>query len=483
MTTGESVSLDVRLTLGDVSESVTVSAETPQVESSTSQFDQLIESKSIADLPLADRRTMNVIQLSAAAVFTGYDNGQKPNFSLAGGRAQSQMFWIDGGSGQNMRLGIGQVDIDPPVDLVDEIKVLSNNYSAEYGGSAGGVIIETTKSGTNQLRGSLYEYFRNDKLDAPGYFAPVVNGAKVKPELRYNVYGTTVGAPIRRNKTFFFFAFEGQQRRTGFSQTLSVPTLLQRSGQFAQAIYDPNTNPRQQFPNNTIPASRLDPVGLAILNYYPLPNRPAANANGGNNYSSNGVNTLAHVFYSGKVDHTLSSKDRLTGRFLYNRDNTDLVSVYPTRGPDSTTFNLAHQQSYLADYTRTISPTVINELRFNIARRLAHALTAGVGGNYDQKLGITGLTGNAFPQIVVSGYTTLGSAAQERNQSPIDQQQYVENISAVRGQHALKAGFEARRSRNYEINLPTASGAFSFSTQPTGLPGNTATGMDLLLCC
>ena len=128
MTTGESVSLDIRLTLGDVSESVTVTAETPQVESTTSQFDQLIESRSIQDLPLADRRPMNVIQLSAAAVFTGYDNGQKPNFSLAGGRAQSQMYWIDGGSGQNMRLGIGQVDIDPPVDVVDEIKVLSGVF-------------------------------------------------------------------------------------------------------------------------------------------------------------------------------------------------------------------------------------------------------------------------------------------------------------------------------------------------------------------
>ncbi len=495
MTTGESVSLDIRLTLGDVSESVTVTAETPQVESTTSQFDQLIESKSIQDLPLADRRTMNVIQLSAAAVFTGYDNGQKPNFSLAGGRAQSQMYWIDGGSAQNMRLGIGQVDVDPPVDVVDEIKVLSNNYSAEYGGSAGGVIIETTKSGTNQLRGSLYEYFRNDKLDAPGYFAPIGNGAKLKPELRYNVYGATVGAPIRRNKTFFFFAFEGQQRRTGFSQTLTVPTLLQRAGDFSQTlnsagklipIYDPSTNltngttvTRDQFLNNVIPSSRLDPVALKILSFYPLPNRPAANIGGGNNYSSNGVNTLAHVFYSTKVDHSISTKDRITGRYVYNRDNTNLVSVYPTRGPDATTFNDAHQHSVLANYIRTLSPTVVNDVRFNISRRYAYALTAGVGGNYPSQLGITGVTGDAFPQVVVSGFTTLGSASQERRQFPIDQQQYVDNISVVRGQHVLKAGLEARRSRNYEVNLPTASGAFTFATTPTGLPGNSATGSGL----
>jgi hypothetical protein len=124
------------------------------------------------------------------------------------------MFWIDGAWGQNMRLGIGQVDTDPPVELVEEIKVLSNNYSAEYGASAGGVIIETTKSGTNQFDGSAYEYLRNDVLDAPGFFAPVQNGVKVKPELRYNVFGGSVGGPTRRNKTFFF-DYEGQRRRTG----------------------------------------------------------------------------------------------------------------------------------------------------------------------------------------------------------------------------------------------------------------------------
>ena len=183
----------------------------------------------------------------------GYANSPgnaNPNFSLAGGRTQSQMFWIDGGSGQNMRLGVGQINLDPPVEAVDEIKVLSNNYSAEYGGSAGGVIVETTKSGTNQLHGSVYEYLRNDALDAPGFFASVQNGQKVKPELRYNVFGGTLGGPIKHNKTFFFFSYEGQRLRTGGIDTLTVPTLAQRAGDFSQTfnaagrlipIYDPTT--------------------------------------------------------------------------------------------------------------------------------------------------------------------------------------------------------------------------------------------------
>src|SRR5689334_7136829 len=199
LTTGQTLALDLKLELGELTQSVTVTQEAPQIETTTSGLDQLIESKSIADLPLADRRTMNVINMTGAAVFTGYDNGQKPNFILAGGRAQSQMLWIDGASGQNMRLGIGQIDTDPPVEVVSEIKVLSNAFSAEYGAAAGGVIIETTKSGTNRFHGSAYEYLRNDKLDAPGFFAPIQDGAKIKPELRYNVFGATLGGPVRRN--------------------------------------------------------------------------------------------------------------------------------------------------------------------------------------------------------------------------------------------------------------------------------------------
>lgn len=133
LSTGEVLGLDVRLEVGAVSETLNVTAEAPLVESRTSDVTQLIESKSISDLGLGDRRTMNALALVSGAVFNGYDSGQKPNFSLAGGRTQSQQFWIDGGTGENMRMGIGQMDLDPPIEAVEEIKVLVNSYSAEYG--------------------------------------------------------------------------------------------------------------------------------------------------------------------------------------------------------------------------------------------------------------------------------------------------------------------------------------------------------------
>lgn len=487
--TGQTLSLEVTLELGTVSESVTVTGGAPLVQNSTSDVNQLIESKSIADIPLGDRRTMNVIQLSSAAVFTGYDNGQKPNFSIAGGRAQSQMYWIDGASGQNMRLGIGQIDTDPPVELIAEIKVLSNSYSAEFGGSNGGVVIETTKSGSNQFHGSALEYLRNNLLDAPGFFAPVVNGAKIKPKLRYNLYGGTVGGPIWKNKTFFFFDYEGSARRTGYTSTMTVPDALQRIGDFSKTttaagavipIYDPATTPgsvRQPFAGNRIPTTRLDPVALKLLAYYPVANRPATNLTGANNYSANGVNTLQHDFWSLKVDHNFGSKDRISGRYMFNRDNTNVISAFPDPGPDPTTFNVANQKSALGDWIHTFTPSTVNELRVNVARRIAHALSAGVGGDYLAKIGLNGLTSDAFPNVQTAGLVTLGNTNQERQQYPIDQQQVVENISSLRGRHSLKAGFEIRRSRNHEINLPTAAGSFTFATTPTGLPGNASTGI------
>jgi hypothetical protein len=186
LTTSQARELNIPLQLGATSEVVAVTASPAMLETRSSDVAQLVESKTIEDMPLGDRRSMNMIGIMGAAVFVDYGAGAKPNFSLAGGRTQSQMLWIDGGSGQNLRLGVGQMDIDPPVEVVQEVKVLANNYAAEYGGSAGGVIVTTTKSGGNRFHGSAFEYLRNDKLDAANFFAPSEGTRKVKAPLRYN---------------------------------------------------------------------------------------------------------------------------------------------------------------------------------------------------------------------------------------------------------------------------------------------------------
>ncbi len=506
LTTGATVALDIQLEIGATGDTVTITGETPLLQTRTSDVSTLIESKTVQDLPLGDRRTLNIIKLTGAAVFVNYDAGAKPNFSLAGGRTQSQMFWIDGGSGQNMRLGIGQVDIDPPVETVQEVKVLSNNYAAEYGGSAGGVIIATTKSGGNNFHGSLFEYLRNDALDAADFFAPVVNGKKVKAPLRYNVFGGAIGGPVvlpkkvfgpagydGHNKTFFFGAYEGTRRREGQVRTLTVPTLLQRQGDFSDTrnaagaliqIFDPATTRveggrtvRTQFAGNKIPTNRLDPVALKILEFYPLPNQAPANVTGANNFSGNYQQILTRNNFTAKVDHNFTERDKINVRYLYNSDNLDYTSVFPQGAGETLAPALRHQNYYYFGYTRVFTPTVINELRYTYSNRINHATSFGLGEPWPSRLGLKGAPDGAFPQITVAGVTTLGAGTHERRQFPIQQHQFVNNLTVTRGRHALKMGAEFRESLNFEINRPSVSGQFSFSTLLTGQPGNAATGV------
>lgn len=499
LTTGEQLGLDVGLAVGATGESITVTAEAPLIESRTSEVNSLIESKSIDALPLGNRRTLNVLQLSGAAVFVSYPNtpaNVNPNFSIAGGRTQSQMAWIDGGNAQNMRLGAAQINLDPPVETIEEVKVLSNNYSAEYGASASGVVIETTKSGTNQFHGSGYEFFRNNAMDAPGFFAPIVNGRKVSPELRYNVFGATAGGPIRKDKTFFFFAYEGQRLHTSSATTLTVPTFLQRNGDFSQTfnasgklipIYDPATTQlvngaytRQPFPGNVIPASELDPVGVAVLAYYPLPNQAPSNVAGANNFSGAPVNISPSDFYMIKVDHNFSSRDRLTGRYMRVSGTGSISSVYSDNGAgDPTTFAENRSQYVYASWTHVVSAAQVNDFRFTFNDRVFHSLSAGLGRGYPSKLGLKGVPDDAFPQFSPAGFSSLGAATQERRQYPIRQQQCVDNYSLNRGRHALKFGFEVRKSFNQDVLRSQVSGSFSFSTQPTGLPGDATSGNGL----
>jgi len=495
LTTGQTLGLDIQLEVGAVTEAISVTAAASTLETRTSDVSTLVESRSIEDMPLGDRRTMNIIRFTGAAVFVNYDSGQKPNFSLAGGRTQSQMFWIDGGTGQNMRLGVGQIDTDPPVEVVQEIKVLTNNYAAEYGGSAGGVMIATTKSGANQYKGSLFEYLRNDKLDAANFFATVSGDKKVKAPLRYNVFGGTLGGPLRRDKAFFFFGYEGSRRSEGAIGTLTVPTAEQKAGDFSQTVdargamipvYDPATTRqegtrfvRTQFPGNRVPSNRLDPVAIKLTSFYPAPNRPPDNITGANNYRANYVNSLTRNNFTIKVDYNLGDSDKLSGRYMYNSDDTGGTSIWPERGACMTNDTKRHQQFWYGAWTRVFTSTLVNEFRFTYGNRINHAYSRGLGGNWPSKIGIKGVPDDAFPQISATGFATFGSASQERRQFPIEQYQMVNNLSWVRGRHALKFGAEARSAYNYEINRPAASGTFGFSTLPTGQPGVAASGNGL----
>ncbi len=494
--TGETAELEIRLELGGVAETVTVSEAAPLLEASSSDIGQLIENKTVQEMPLNGRRALALAQLAGATVWVSYGGEAKPNFSLAGGRTQSQMFWIDGGSGQNMRLGIGQVDIDPPVEVIREFRILSNNYAAEFGGSAGGVIVATTRSGTNAFHGSAWEYFRNDKLDAANFFAPVDSaGRKQKAPLRYNLFGGALGGPVLRNRAHFFAAFEGTRKSTGLADVLTVPSAEQRAGDFSQTldargalirIYDPETTRmeggrmvRDPFAGNRIPAERIDPVAAKLLPFWPAPNRPADNRAGANNFAGNYASIFHRDNVTARIDHVFTQANRFYFRYLFNRDPLTNTSVYPDPGADTRTSNSRHQQVFLWSDLHSFTPNLMNDLRVSYSTRTFHDFSAGLGGDWPARLGLRGVPSGAFPRVTVAGIASLGASTHERLQMPIRQQQVVDNLTWIRGNHQVKFGGEMRRSRNLDILRTSISGAFGFTTQPTGLPASSATGLGL----
>ena len=492
--TSEHLALDIRLEVGQVSETVTVSGATPLLETNTSDISQLIESKNVSDLPLNGRRAISIAAVVPATVWVSYSGNAKPNFSLAGGRTQSQVFWIDGGNGQNMRLGVGQIDSDPPVEVVREFRILSNNYSAEFGGSAGGLVIMTTKSGTNDLRGSLFEYLRNDAFDAANFFAPTdpATGRKSKAALRYNLFGATAGGPVLRNRMHFFAGYEGTRQRVGSTEILTVPTALERSGDFSQTrnasgavipIYDPATTRteggrtvRDRFPDNRISQPRLDPVALKILQFYPLPNRPAANLAGASNFAANWTELFDRDNVTARLDYVVSDKDKVYTRYIYNQDPLSNTTVLPDPRTNTRNFSDRFQHNILGTWSRTLSPRWLNELRYTFATRRFHNRSTGLEGKWDQDLGLRGISGEAFPQFTVAGIAALGSGTHERRQFPIRQQQLIDSVTVISGNHAVKFGTEIRKSTNFEVLRTSVSGQFNFGAQPTGLPGIGGTG-------
>jgi len=477
LTTGQTLEWNAALELGSINETVNVPGGEPLLNTRTSEVGQILDVKSIEDLPLGNRRALNILRMAGLAAIVPNNPSA---YSLAGGRVQSQMVWIDGGTGQNIRIGVGQQNVDLPVEAVQETEVLANNYSAEYGGSAGGVVIETTKSGTNQLHGSSYEYLRNDAMDASGLFAQVIDGARQTPKIRYNVFGATAGGPIRRNKIFLYTAYEGSRQRTGSPTSLTVPTDLERAGDFSKTvnasgalipIFDPAATLRQPFPGNVIPKKSLDPVALRIVNYFPRPNRMPDNPAGANNFRVNSATAVTSDFLLAKMDYSLNDRNKFTGRYIVFRQDTDPSNIYPDPGADTSNHNRGRSQYWYGSWTRIANSAKLNDVRYTYVNRSSVILSGGLGGDYPRKIGLSGVDPRAFPRFQFGGsYSPLGATIQERRQLPIEQHQLVDNLSWLRGRHALKAGGEARYSRNNELDLDSISGILKFDAQPTGNP-------------
>ena len=273
----------------------------------------------------------------------------------------------------------------------------------------------------------LYENLRNDKLDARNFFAAN------KPPLRWNVFGGSLGGPVIKNKTFFFSHVEFQRQRVGVVRNLTVPTDLQRAGDFSQTtnaagaltrIYDPATynaasRARTPFPNNIIPSSRFDPVGAKLASYFPVANRAPTNLAGANNFNRNAVSALNITTWTSKADHIFSERDRISVRYVLHDFPTFITPAYDEPAADPNASNTGRRaHSLLFNETHTFSPTMLNDFRFNWQPRSFHPTTLSIDQGWPTKLGLKGVSDRAFPRVNTASYAAMGSTTQERVQMP-----------------------------------------------------------------
>jgi hypothetical protein len=482
---GHVLALDLTLQVGLNNQTVTVTEAAPLVESQSSNVSQLVNQKMLIGLPLPSRTASSLAALAPGVVMIDAGSGTAENypvFSVAGGRARNQNFVLDGGNVSNaVGLTRPQQLTSLPVDAMQEFRVIANNYSAEYGHSTGGIITMSTRSGTNQYHGSIFESLQNNILNARNFFA------QARPAVRLNQYGGTFGGPIQKDKTHFFVTWEQTRQLTSDTVTSTVPTLLNRAGDFsdiANAIYDPLTSPRIPFDGNRIPLTRLDPVALASLSYFPRPNLSGL----ANNFVGSSANTLHRDIVVGRLDHYFTSSDTVTARYYINDANTNNSGTYgiPTSDPlaDITDVRV---QSLLVAHTHTFGPTLANDLRYTYLRRKFVDSRPGFGGNLAGAIGLNGVSDAAFPAFTIPGYgppagltsgnivlatsgATFGNpTAVYRFQTPILDEQVLDSMSWYRGKHAFKFGIEARFGANDEIRDRGSAGSFSFSPQRTGL--------------
>lgn len=483
----QTVAVDFVLQLGQRAEMVNVTESGLVVESQTSHVNQVVDRQMLAGLPLPNRAASSLAALAPGVVMINTGAGTAENypvFSVAGGRVRNQNFILDGGNVTNAA-GLTRVMqlTSLPVDAMQEFTVVANSYPAEYGHSTGGVVIMSTRSGSNQFHGSLFESLQNNVLNARNFFA------LSRPPLRLNQFGGTFGGPIRKDKTHFFVTWERTNQLVSDTLLSTVPTLANRAGDFSDlrnasgqpvVIYDPaNTvnGARQPFPGNRIPATRLDPVALAAINYYPLPNRAGTITNA-NNFVGNSANRLNRDIVVARTDHRFSAKDLVTARYYINNSGTDDSGTYgvPVADPLSN-ITAVRVQSILGSHTHIFSPSLINDVKFTYLRRKFINTRPGYRENLAGDIGLTGVTDAGFPAFTVPGYASLGnSTGSYRLQTPIQDRQIIDAISYFHGKHAFKFGAEFRAASNEEERDRGSSGNFTLTPLITGLPGTAGTG-------
>ncbi len=504
LTLNQRAVIDLTLPLGEVGEQVNVTAQAVQLESESATVGNLRDQEAIQGLPLNTRNFNQLIglatgvvpgQTQAANLALTATRGSTDN-SVNGLTFRANRYMVDGIDNSENHNGRG-IMIYPPVDAIQEFRVQTSAATAEFGRGGGGSINVYFKSGSNQVHGNLFEYFRNSALDARNFFAQSIGA----PPFRMNQFGGTVGGPVRRNRTFFFFSYEGERRRQALTYLVTVPMADFRQGIFSahpNRIFDPlTTRPaatgsgrtRDQFPGNSVPASRIDGIARKLINLYPAPNRQGLVSN----YGTSPSQSLNRNTFDFKVDHHFGSHDQTFFRYSRHGADQDVPGSLPLPAVGSTAAGASRYplHQFVASHTHTLSPARINEFRAGVTRLRIESRNPNWERNVSDEIGIPGVNvpgdpyASGLSRITVSGFEGLGDAGNKPAIIVSENYQWNDTFTWVRGSHTYKFGGEIERRRYNVFQTASTHGTLTFgpvyTTQPSS-PGGTGISLaDLLL--
>ena len=490
-------SIDFDLKVGNITDTVEVKEQTPVLDTETADVGGVVHERQIVDLPLNGRRYSDLALLEPGIQknLTNTNNTAPDRFSSNGNLETQNYFALDGvdnNSGStNLQEGSVQT-VQPPPDALQEFRVQTRTYSAEFGTSAGAVINASIKSGSNAFHGDVWEFLRNSSLDANSFFNNR-NGTG-RGHFSQNQFGGTIGGPILKNRTFFFFDMQDFTSRRATTTQSTVPTTLMKIGNFtelsAKSIPTSPAFPSQAgcISGGVIAASCLDPTGVKLLALYPDPNIPSAVAQqgipgswtGGSNYQFQYSVPTDTLSYDVRIDHNLNANNRIFGRFSnYTVDRQDPPW---TANPIAGNGNFATQyairgKSVALSWTDVLSPSILNELRGGFNRDNAHSdpLGLSVGTSQASNYGLTGIPSGSFaagiPPINISGLQRLGTAPWRPQVQTAQVWQLLDTLSLLQGSHSMRFGFEHRHTSDNFLDAQSPQGQITAGGIYTGNSG------------
>jgi len=503
--------IDIRMDLGQTSESVTVSGEVSLLQTETSTRSATIESKAIEDIPTAGRNLYQ-FQYSLPGVIKQsrywgsmelYAFSNINGVSISGGRSGENETMIDGVSNTRMDRGVA---FAPSLNGTQEVSVQTNSYDAQYGRIGGGVTLITTKSGTNQLHGQLFEFFKNDKLNSADWIANKQGGGR-SPQ-RNNTFGFEVDGPVwipkvfdGRNKAFFMLSLESLRERVSSAQIRTVATAEERSGDFSKlrnaagqliTINDPLTTRledgkyvRTPFAGNLVPAGRINPIAKSVTSFVPLPNQPGEGGDHRNNYANFSPGRNGYNSWLGRFDYKLTQNQSLAFRYGETPWENWAKVVWGDNAaePSGEWPSTRVSRTWGADYTWTLSPTMVFSLRGGLARYEGFGGNTFAAGFDPRKLGFSDslvrqFTALQFPRFNMGSYTEVG-ASNVTSYETHDNWSITPTVNWMKGRHIIKYGGDFRRYHRNQLQPGVASGQYDFNkawTQSNPTAGDAASG-------